>query len=231
MRAKTGRQVPIGILWATTLVLNAWAGAAGALELQVEGDRVEVTGVTAGGEVALLSVWRQVESHGGTQVTLLDEVLRDDDGDGRVTFEPASSGLELGPIPELSVWVAADVATGDSATATPGRFEPPLAVARRAGGSVEIELTRPVTLWVRPGLAAFRAHVRDGEVRDRDRAADGRVTLEPPSFGRLAGRPEQTGPPDRRPPAFAAGDVVVGIDAGTLALATLRIPSAVDPQP
>lgn len=205
-----------------------------ALELQVADDRVEVTGITPGGEIALLSVWRQEEAHGGTRVTLLDEVLQDDDGDGAVTFEPATLGLDLGPIPELSVWVAADVATGDSATATPGRFRPPLGDARRIGPSVEIDLARPVTLWVRPGLGAFRAHVRDGEARDRDRGADGRVTLEPPSFGRLAGRPEQTGPPERRPrpPAFAAGDVVVGIDAGTLALVALRLPEPADnPRP
>jgi len=206
-------------------LLVGWDGLGGplqALEIAVSDHEVEATGVTVGGEVALLSVWRQVNSQGGTYVTLLDEVLSDGDGDGRVVFE-----LEE-PAPELSVWVAVDIETTDSAVTTPGRFEPRMADARflASSGRVELGLSRPVVVWVRPRRGAFRAHLRDGESRDGDKAFNGKVELTPREFTRPFGRPEQVGSPEARPTpsAFAIGDILVAIDAGSLELVALRIP-------
>lgn len=212
------------IVWLLAAVVLA-AGPADGLEIRVLSDGAEVTGASAGGEVAFLSVWREVNAQGGTEVTLLDKSLRDDDGDGQVSFSVADLERQ---IPELSVWIAVDVVTGEAAVATPGRFEPQMAEARFPGasGRVELEVSRPVALWVRPGVGAFLAHVRDGEGRDRDRAANGRVALGPADFTRPPGRPDQARAPGSRPgpPAFSAGDVVVGVDAGTMAVVALRIP-------
>lgn len=212
-------QLFIGLLLLAWVVLG---GPAQALELTVADDQVEATGVTPGGEVAVLSVWREVNSRGGIEVTLLDELLSDEDGDGRVVLELEHAA------PELSVWVAVDVETTETAVATPGRFEPRMVDARFVGssGRVELNLSRPVVAWVRPGLGAFRAHLRDGESRDADGAFNRRVGLTPRQFTRPVGRPEQVGPPESRPtpPAFASGDVLVGLDAGSLELVALRIP-------
>lgn len=215
--------------WKTQVLIGSllvgWVGLGGplqALEIEVSEDQVEATGVTPGGEVALLSVWRQVNSQGGTDVTLLDELLGDNDGDGRVVFELDEAA------PELSVWVAVDIATTESAVTTPGRFQPRMADARFLGssGRVELHLSRPVVVWVRPGLGAFRAHLRDGESRDADGAYNGRVEVTPRQFTRPAGRPAQVGPPETRPtpPAFVAGDVLLSLDAGSLEVVALRIP-------
>jgi len=222
MLTKVRSVPPIGWLFVGLLLT---VGPAQGLEVVLTPEGAEVSGASPGGEVALLSVWREVNARGGTEVTLLDEALRDEGGDGRVSFDLSHVGR---PLPELSVWIAVDVTTGDTAFATPSGFKPKLAEARYQGpaGRVELELSRPVVLWIRPGLGAFHSRARDGEGRDRDRAANGRVALGPGDFSRRSGRPDQLGRPADRtaPPAFSAGDVVVGVDAGTLALVALRIP-------
>jgi len=196
-------------------------GPVQALEIVISEHEVEATGVSAGGEVALLSVWRQVNRQGGTEVTLLDELVADQNSDGLVVFEPGA------PIPELSIWVAVDIATGETATGSRGSFLPPQAEAQAVGhsGRVELGLSRAVVLWVRPGHGAFRGRLFDGGAGDGDGVVNGRVAVGPPAFDRPAGRPEQIGAlgPPSRPPAFAPGDLVVGLDAGTLAVAAVQL--------
>lgn len=199
-------------------LLGGWAGVGGplqALEIAVSEHQVEASGVTAGGEVAWLTVWRELDERSRTRVTLLDRTTSDEDGDGRVTLEVER------PIPPLSVWVAVDVTTGQAAIVSPEgiplRWAPDGSV-RRTGPHIEVALKRPELLLVRPGLGAFRARVADGARDDAGARGDARVTLTPSAFRRAVPKSVPPGPPDEipLPQRFASGDVLVGVDMRTL---------------
>jgi hypothetical protein len=190
-------------------------------ELVFADSSVEITGVTPGGQVALLSVWRE-QDRIGTLVTLLDEVLADEDGDGAVTLDLERS------VPELSVWAVVDVATGSRRIESPETFEPRRREVRpgrflQPAGLAEVGVPRAEVRVVRPGEDAFRARLGDGGEDDQDGETDGRVTL---SAAQLL-RPARRGPGLVEPPLparFQGGDVVVAIDPRTLETIDLEIP-------
>lgn len=86
-----------------------------------EANAVVVSGVAAGGRVALLGVGREPVEYSG-RVVRSEAVLADEDGDGRVRLE-----LERA-VPWRSLWAAVDLADGAAVLAAPEGY--PL----RAGG-------------------------------------------------------------------------------------------------
>lgn len=200
------------------IVLVGWVAAGlpvAALQIRLDEAGAEAAGVTPGGEVAWLTVWRQPDELGVTRVTLLDRRVRDEDFDGAVRLEVEP------PIARLSVWVAVDLATGEAAAATlegvPLRWAPEGSVRLpERGPGVEVGLGRPEMMLVRPGVGAFRARGSDGAHGDAGARGDGRVTVTPAAFRRAVALAGEAQEPRTPPRAFGAGDVLVGIDAGTL---------------
>lgn len=195
-----------------------WIGFGGplqALEIVISEHEVEASGVTAGGEVAWLTVWRELDEHYSTRVTLLDRTIVDEDRDGAVTLEVDR------PVPPLSVWVAVDGTSGEVAVRTPEgvrlRWAPEDSV-RRKGPHVEVDLKRPEVILVRPGVGAFRARVADGARDDAGARGDARVELSPAAFRRAVPKRGPPGPPTSvpLPQRFEPGDVLVAVDMRTL---------------
>lgn len=187
---------------------------------------VEVSGVTPGGEVALLSVWRE-QGAGGSQVTVTEETLVDEDGDGTVT-------LDVGrPLPALAVWVVVDVASGERRVVTPESFEAERrevrpGAFRAAGELVELAVPRAEVLVVRPGrgenAGAFRARLGDGGEGDRDGEINGRVALSALEIERPVARPPDL-PEPPRPARFQGRDRVIAIDPRTLVVTEVAVPA------
>lgn len=190
-------------------------------ELVFSDATVEITGLTPGGRVAYLTVWRE-QTRIGTVGTLLDEVLVDEDGDGAVTVELERS------IPALSVWVAVDVSSGVRVVRSPEAFEPRRREVRpgeflRPAGLAQVDVPRAEVLMVRPGEDAFRARLGDGGVDDQDGETDGRVALSAAELLRPVRRPPEVVEPPL-PARLQGGDVVVAVDPRTLEVVELEVP-------
>ena len=190
-------------------------------ELVFSESAVEVTGLTPGGQVAYLTVWRE-QTRIGTEVTLLDEVLADEDGDGSVTLEMDR------PLPALSVWAVVDVTTGARRIQSPADFEPRRREVRpgqflQPTGLAQVDVPRAEVLMVRPGEDAFRARLGDGGVDDQDGETDGRVALSAAELLRPARRPPEVAEPPF-PARFQGGDVLVAVDPRTLETVELEVP-------
>lgn len=192
------------------------------LELTLEADAVLIDQVTPGEPVALVFLGRGLRGFGPK--SLFGALwLEDDDSDGAVRFEP-----DLG-IDRASAWVAVDLATGRTASATPEGFEPrtrpiPDTALEKAEDGLVRGLRRDGRFaWaalVRPGDAdtrgLWRAFLEDGHAADGDAAVDGSVLF----------LPELAEPVDLSPPApetLAGGDVIVLLDPRTVELSLLEI--------
>jgi|GEM_PF-2919887 len=203
------------------------------LEILLKESSVEITGVPEGGEVALLTIWREVGG-GGTEVTIFDQTLVDQDGDGTVALE-----LDR-PYPELSVWLVADVASGAWRALSPESFEtrrPEVRPGRFAVavGQAELDLPRAEVLVIRPESpagksGAFRASLGDGADEDGDGEVNGRVALTALELQRPVSRPPQAAEPEL-PERFQPGDVVLAIDPRTLRVAELEVPGEAPAEP
>ncbi|MEM9292278.1 MAG: hypothetical protein AAGD01_11405 [Acidobacteriota bacterium] len=192
----------LGVL--VLLALN-FPGSVNALTLAVDSDlgQVSVTGATADGEVVLLAVER-------VRHLYWSEVRR---GDYRELAD-SSGDVLLTPIDGVawaSVWVAVDLATGDSVVATPAGY--PLrqlsagtAAASVSGTSVNLTVAAAEVVIVRPGVGRWIARLRDGGGGDSGVAHDGSIQL---ALVDLASAPQESTP---LPTGFSAGDLVVGID-------------------
>lgn len=164
---------------------------------------VVVDGTTPGADVAVLTVWRE-RFPGWSRTTRFAELLPDPENIGRVE-------LVLGrEIPQDSLWIAADLVTGEFAVATPRshpfpEMEP---AARRLNPSLEgLEADRETLelMFVRPGEGAWHLTVWDGGTGDEDATPDGRLRAFLPSL-----EPLGLAPPLQRP---RPGDLVFGIEA------------------
>lgn len=198
------------------------------LEMFLGDTSVEISGATAGGEVALLTVWREAGG-GGTEVSILDEALLDEDGDGVVTLEVESG------YPELSVWIAVDLATGARIVLSPESFEPRrpglrLGRFNSAPGQAELDLPRAEVLLIRPEAGAFRATLGDGGTDDQDGEVNGRVALTASELRRPVLGPPRTSEPEL-PSRFEPGDVVLAIDPRTLQVAEVEVPGKAPAEP
>lgn len=166
-------------------------------------DHLTVTGTTPGGEVAVLTVWRE-RFPGWSRTTRFSELLSDDDGDGTVEL-----ALER-ELPEGSLWIVTDVANGAYVVATPRPWPfPELEAAERrlnpSLNTLEVDRETLELLLVRPGEGAWSLTVWDGGTGDDDLVPDGRLTATLPSFEPL-GLTEPLQQP--RP-----GDLLFGIEA------------------
>ena len=131
--------------------------------------------------------------------------------------------LELGQeVPLRSVWFAVDLATGETAMATPEGF--PLMEMDLPGNAIPAALNRldlerrfAYLVLVRPGVGAWHLRVGDGGASDEDGEPDG--TLRAALSGLTAVEEGGSPPPER----FSPRDVLLIIDPERLELATVRI--------
>jgi hypothetical protein len=189
--------------------------------LSFESQAVVVSGMTAGGEVAVFGVSRGFNGFTGYFLRH-DEVVADADGDGVVRVD-----LELPLEAVRSAWAAVDLASGEVGIGVPEGTELLVgALPRGAIGADGAFVTAPVRrwahlLWVRPGreegAGAWGAIVGDGGANDDDGAEDRSVRGRVESFTPIA--PGGSAPPA----ALADGDVVLVADPETLEITTARL--------
>jgi hypothetical protein len=182
--------------------------------LSFEEQAVAVRGATPGGEVVVWSVFRERLACVSTRVGRVYE---------RLTADGAGAArLDLGrAVPELAVWAAVDVASGQLALGTPGdlalsEIEPQGRRIDRALGRLEVDRHGLEILFVRPGAGSWRLAVHDGGRDDEDGAYDGSLRA---SLRNLL--------PDAKhgnaPPKFERGDLLVAVDPTDLHLFTLQV--------
>lgn len=184
----------------------------------IDGDTVAARGVTPGGAVALAVAGHR---HGGwlAHSVHFQTVVTDDDADGAVTFTRKTG------IPETSIAVVIDVATGALAAASPAGLPEPRprelpAAAKDVGPSGLLQLAESAArldvLLVTPAEGAWAGSIFDGDRLDADASADGAVTV---AFASLA----PLGATARDAAAARAGDVLVLVDPTTLRYAAARL--------
>lgn len=170
---------------------------------------VVISGLTPAGRVALFGVAR-VGRGFGVSILPHQEVLADEDGDGRIS-------VELDPVPAKSIWVAVDLTNGRSTAGAPGDF--PVrsgSFAKPGDEALAIDRDFVYVFRVRPGVGAWSARAGDGGEADRDGAPDG--TLRPDFAGMQPARGTNVPAPDDGSP----GDVYVIIDPNRLDFQVLR---------
>src|SRR5205823_4433621 len=133
--------------------------------------------VTPGGDVVLFW-YTKYSIHGVTHSDALTKLLHDGDNDGVVTM---TTKVSL-----RSVWVAVDAADGMVAYGALPQF--PLVTSaieqtlfrKDAEGELATmvkDIPRLAVLLVRPGSGAWMLRARDGNLNDRDGAADGKLEI------------------------------------------------------
>ena len=156
---------------AVGLALLAAPLSAAPPEISFEADAVVARGITSKGQAVWFSVAREI-SRRSINVVPRHAVMADEDGDGAVR-------LELGQeVPLRSVWFAVDLATGETAVATPEGF--PLLEMDLPGNAIPAALNRldlerrfAYLVLVRPGVGAWHLRVGDGGASDEDGEPDG----------------------------------------------------------
>jgi hypothetical protein len=193
------------------LLLLAWlcagplaAQSVSAPSVVVEADAVVVSGLTAGGRVAVLAVVRQDERYSGRTSAFRTELV-DEDGDGTVRWV-----LEAGVTPK-TLALAVDVSSGlwawGSASGRSPAFEPLAAESWQLSPQQEVSGWRLpegwlVTLLVRPGVGAWALEQEEGP--SSIEIADGEVELAWPELTAL-------GNEAAAPSSLAAGDRLLGL--------------------
>ncbi len=183
--------------------------------LSFEDQAVVVSGGTPEGDIVLWSVYRERPGGVSTRIGRVYE---------RVTSDASGvARLELGRgVPELSVWSAVDLASGQAAVGTPGSFalteiDPQGRRIDRALNRLEVDVHGLELLFVRPGVGSWRLAIHDGGPEDEDGAYDGSLRA---SLAALL--------PDAKagnaPPKFQKGDVLVAVDPTDLHLFLVQIP-------
>ncbi len=177
-------------------------------------------GITPGGRAIW---WSVAHEHPDSFVTIVHrlEEQTDTDLDGMVVFEREE------PIPEISLWIAVDVATGAYATYAPEDFgvtelDLPAEAVVEAGGRSPAdefrEVARPLVevLLVRPGTGAWIQRAGDGGDTDQDEI-EGEILF---PIGGMT--PAGTSP--NAPSRYVAGDLLLSIDIDQLELSSLVVP-------
>jgi len=201
-------------LWTVAVFLTALvalAAPAGAqLGLSVAGSRLQVTGVSPGGRVALFGIVRDFSNIAPVVSTRFASAA-DDDGDGQVSLDLAS------PPPAQSKFFAVDIRSGEFVGATPAGRTPLMASAAAARsvvsvsartGRLGVALRLADVVLVRPDVGAWQKVAGDGGAGDEDGIPDGTITLAASSFADPGGSVAA-------PAGFQRGDVVVAIDTHT----------------
>ncbi len=176
-------------------------------------------GITPGGRAIWWSVAHERPDSFVTIVYRLDEQT-DTDLDGKVGF------AFDGPLPEASLWVAIDVATGSYATYAAEEFGvsetplPPEAAVEsgeRTPSDGFREVARPLVnvLLVRAGQGAWTLRAGDGGATDQD-GVEGEI-----SFGIDSMTPVGRSP--LAPSCYSEGDRLLSIDIDQLELSSLVV--------
>jgi len=170
-------------MFATTyLAINTLlAQGVGSVELHFDRNEVVASELTKGGSAAFFSVSRETLPW-SVRVVPRQELMRDDDVDGRITFRPENG------VAKASVWAAVDLDTGDFAVGGPdgssvrevafdgarGLRRNPSGVLKRVSHNFEsLEL-----LVVRPGVGAWRHAASEGGTRDHGPPNDGELEID-----------------------------------------------------
>lgn len=197
------------------LLVLAPSAAAAPPEVSFEPEAVVARGITPRAQVVWFSVAREI-SRRSTNVVPRQEIATDEDGDGTVR-------LELGQaVPLRSIWFLADLATGETAVATPEGF--PLLELDLPGNAIPAALNRldlerrfAHLVLVRPGVGAWQLRVGDGGESDEDGDPDGTLRAALSSLAPV----QEGGPPP--PERFSPRDVLLVIDPERMESATVRI--------
>ena len=191
------------------------SAAAAPPEVSFEPEAVVARGITPKGQAVWFSVAREI-SRRSIDVVPRHAVTADEDGDGAVR-------LELGQeIPLRSIWFAVDLATGETAVATPEGF--PLLEMDLPGDAIPAALNRldlerrfAYLLLVRPGMGAWQLRIGDGGESDEDGEPDGTLRAALSSLAPV----QEDGPPP--PERFSPRDVLLVVDPERLEFAMVRI--------
>ncbi len=183
-----------------------------------DGTALVVSGLAPGGQAVVFGEAREIADYAATLVRRDEIVTAGADGTARYDLGRA--------VPQQSMWVVVDLATGGVATAAPEGFR--VAASDFHGRGLlrgllaeadGLEDSRPFLelLVVRPGLGAWGATVGDGGLGDEDGRTDGKLRA---SLGRMRAVRASGAPPDR----FAAGDVVAVVDPTAMELTLVTLP-------
>ncbi len=183
-------------------------------------------GITPGGRAIWWSVAYEHPDSFVTVVQRLEEKV-DDDLDGTVAF-----GYD-GELPDTSLWLVVDVATGTYGTFAPVDFGvtetalPPEAAQSTAGrGPVDefLEAAHPLidVLLVRPGQGAWELRAGDGADADQDGGIEGEIRF---AIDGMSPVGATAAPPAR----YADGDRLLSIDLEHLELSSLLVSLAPPP--
>lgn len=201
------------------LGLLAAAESANALTVRVEPQAVVASGVTRGGSAVVFGIAYDVAGAVPTRERIAI-VVRDDDQDGVVRYEPPQG------VPRIGIWGVVDLATGAAQlSARPGYrlvpFADPLEEALRGerGAGIERLERQSVSaemLVVRPGAAAWSVSATEGGENDGDGVLNGNLVV---PVDRLVALTPGTTAPAR----LQAGDVVLLIDADDMRAAIATV--------
>lgn len=203
------RRIPVCLFVAAALC----APVAQALSLRVEPDAVVVSEVTRGGSAVIFGFGYDGSGYVPTQVRTA-VIVRDDDGDGVVRYEPPPGLSSRG------IWAAVDFATGASQLGSrPGYrlrtlAEPIEKSLQKEDGSArrerfERDIASAELLVVRPGEGAWTLSAVEGGENDDDHFGNGNLVV---PVERLTSLSPGGTPPSR----LQAGDVVLLIDSDNM---------------
>lgn len=174
-------------------------------------------GLTPKGQAVWFSVAREISRRATTVVPRI-EIQSDDDGDGVVRLAVEQE------VPLRSIWFAVDLATGETAVATPEGFpklerELPGRAIPAALNRLDLERRFAYLLLVRPGIGAWTLRVGDGGESDEDGEPDGTLRA---ALADLAAVGDGSLPPPER---FSPKDILLIIDPDRMEYSAVRIGS------
>lgn len=187
-------------------------------DLHFQDGAIEVDGLTPEGEVVLFGVARRLLGYHQRVERIEQADVADATGFARFELEDG--------LPELAVWAAVDLTTGEIAAGpSPGfprgvRAFPTAGL--RGGGGLPDRLGQSLEdaqiLYVRPGEGAWGTALLDGGLYDLDGPGNGSFEAALQDFVPV-NTLSPTGPPEK----IAAGDRIVVVDSTHLTLFTLRV--------
>lgn len=202
---------PAVLIAAVALIAVDGGAVAAALTLDVSPTALVANGLTTHGQAVFVGFSREIDPEDDVvSIRRRVEVLADDDGDGSVT-------LDLGElVPNRSMWVAVDLATGSAAAAAPPGFRLQ-SVGWKGHGTLRgavhdvVEDARPFAevFVVRQGVGAWTLRVGDGGPDDADGLSDGKFQAALDAMTPLPGSPV---PPQQ----FLPSDLVIVMDPNAL---------------
>lgn len=207
--------------WPTHLffLLSAFLGvASGALAspptIAFEAQRVLVSGVTAGSQLAWIGVGiRELEFV--NQLERRSSIIKDDDANGSIALE-----FPL-PLTPRSIWAAVDLTSGEfSVAAPPGSELHEVSFPHNGIGAtlnfLEDQRGFVELLVARPTIGAWALTAGDGGESDSDGDTNRSIRVD---FDEMHPLGESPAPPDRLQP----GDVVIVVDSMTFEFYAVRL--------